>query len=287
MKKTILVTIVTFVLAFSAFAQASKYAPSGVRKLTAAEYQDFSARLKSGEFAASKTQSAVTTSANTPFFAIRVTGDSYTGISATARSTRLIPTGSILFGSRIGVTGNVEYLYPQLVSNDIPAGWLWYDIENSRKGVYTELNGRLEYQMTVITGGQIHLSSALADFMSYQGSTIPHTITDGVSVYQNGVPHFYLYGNFGGAVGVASLKSVQGQFEIDVPPNAITLLKGRVDIDFSQIPDAYLQPSDYLITIADQNGYSDNFVLRHTPAASNASLINEKRFRTLTEQYDQ
>lgn len=286
MQKFFMLLTFMVTLVFSTFSQNvgnSKDLPKGVRRATAAEAVSILEQVRSGQFSPS-TEAKGGGQNNTPYFAIRVTGDNVVGITATARSTRLIPRGSIVLAERVSPNGNVDYLYPLLIDNDIPANWLWYDMENSRKGTWNEMSGLLEYRMTVLRNGQMFVSSAVADFMTYNGSSIRHTIVDGLSAYDGETAHFYLFGNFGGAVGVASLKSVQSGFEIDVPTNAVNLQNGRVDIDFSMIPDAYLQPGDYIVTIADRYGYSDSFTLRHSPFESSAAKANAKRLQAMSEE---
>jgi hypothetical protein len=263
--KTLIVLALAFAIASlgasASFAQSA--APKGMRRATPAEASSIFAQAKSLDRTEVNPTGRDTTAAEKPQFAIRVTGNSRSGISATARNTAVIKAGTIVFGQRIDVFGNATSLWPMYASEDLQPGWIYYDLDLSRVATYNEAGGTIEYRMVAI--GSDGTKVSYADKMFNTNGDESHLIKSGNSTNQAGSsPTFILIGNFGPKVGVA-IKNLDGEMEYAVPNAAINLGGNKLVIDTSKFDYTYLPSGDYTITVAAASGQSDTIVVRLNP----------------------
>lgn len=240
----------------SALVQAQQYVAS---------YKAARAANKAAASGAMASPSAETVASTSPKFIVRVTGDLSTGIYATARSANTIPRGSIYFGSRTDASGNTIYLRPFVAEEDYEAGWVWIDLENGKKSVWDEPSGTMFFQVFVFSAGQMQVTTAEKEFLT--GFSSPQFISKGESTTtQNGNTHFVFKGYFGSAVGVGTIKNIDNEYEVTIPPDAVRLVNPtKVVIDFAKVPYYNLDYGDYLVTITDGYGMSNTVTVRHAP----------------------
>lgn len=253
-----------------------------IRPATAVEIDDAMSLI------ASRSASTTELLGSQPLFAIQVTGLAYyNGVTANAISVAPIPADTTFFGSQRGTDGTERYFYAWHTLEEIPAGYVWYGLDNDHKPVSTESGGSIEYKETAIVGNQVRISRTDKSF-GYSGTSTRQIIRDGFTNHAS-APIFYLYGNFGSAVGV--ILQIPESYNMTVPADAITLNSGMVTIDTGKIKNGYFPNGDYGVTVVDANGYSDNGytvrLMNQTPNNKGSQDILAKRLKAMAELYSQ
>lgn len=277
MKKISILVVFVLVIAFASFVSAQSTAsakagfPKGARVLSKVDHDRIVQQIEAPAY-----RSVIESGSNAanadgtgrpPHFAITVTGDSVSGITSRAVQTRKLNAGTVIIGARKGTTGNAVNLQSWVMDEDIPAGSVWYDIENSKKTTWTEIGGIHESRMIVIEDGEVSVYRAQKEINNFYGPPASSIIRDGYAGYdETGEPHFYLFGKFGsGKVGVV-LKHIDKDFTVFVPQNAVEL-NNFVDIKLGSV-EYGLPYGDYAVTIANKTGLSDTFILRYGPSGT-------------------
>lgn len=304
MKKTTVLFVVLFVIALclsftssspaqSKAAQA-KQLPKGAVELSGSELQSLKDQFRSGQLRASASATAIDEATASkiqaaipiPAVAIRVVGDSGTGLYADIRSTAKIKKNSIVMGVRISPSGGEEFLFAYQFSEDLDPGSLWANLENGKKAAYNENGGIQRYEVWVIKGG-IDIYSAEKDFQNgFYSEHAKMDLRDGFSSYnEDGASVFYLFGSYSNAVGV-TVKPKETGWELTIPRNAVDSDGGIITVDFSKVPDFQAIPGEYYVTVVDGvTKRSSTFTMLLNPYEDDSFKAGQARLEQMKRKY--
>ncbi len=191
-----------------------------------------------------------------PVFAIQITGDVYnSGITANAFSVNTLPAGTLYYGVQIAPNGEEHVLSAWYSEEEVPAGYLYYNLDNGKKPNYSEPGGVLGYKIVSVTGNVVRQYTAKRNF-GIVGTVPRQMITRASAGYSGSLPRFYIFGNFGSIAGV--LLQLPDSYTWSVPAESVRMRNGFIELDFSNLKDVYLPPGDYKMTVVSAGGYSDN-----------------------------
>lgn len=257
--KNFLILVLVFLFSVMVFGQQFQpnNLPKGAEIVSPNEAQKLYSDIENGLYSTETTQIKGGNSA--PTIAIRVVGDSRTGVSAIARNTNIIRAGSIIIGVKTYPGTSPEYLQALNFSQDFDTGNFWYELENDRKAVGFQFGGLATYQILQIYNGQLFVYSADKSFYDYNNLSRPRKLITGGNTVGRKIQ---LFGNFAGTVG-AVLYHSGSTFEWVVPPSAFTdMNQFSVTINTELIPWFGAYSGDVLITLTDGSRVSDSFTVR-------------------------
>lgn len=212
--------------------------------------------FRSTNVGAKESKVGITTS-TPPVFAIQLSGDPYyEGVTANAYSVNTLKAGTIFFGVQSSPDGTDHYYGVWSTEEDVPAGYVGYNLDNNHKFVYTQEAGVLTYKIVTLQNNTLREYRAERNF-GIGSFARRQLISNGFANNTSTGPVFNFLGNFNGAVGV--ILQLPDSYSLSVPAEAITVQSGIVKIDMRKFSENYFFPTgDYKVTLVNSNGYSDN-----------------------------